>query len=160
MKTAVSIKSSILEAFLILCLFFLAGYESHAGAYEQNRKLGRGVNIIGYDRIWASFDERRFKEEHFQLIKEAGFDSVRINVHAFRHMDEDNNYALSDHFYKVLDWAVSNALKNGLAVIIDIHEFNAMGDDPEGTKEMLFSFWRQVAPHYKGAWNEPVCSIL
>ncbi|MHC4858053.1 MAG: hypothetical protein ACYTBY_09820 [Planctomycetota bacterium] len=64
MKTAVSIKSSLLEAFFLLCLFFLAGSESHAGAYEQNRKLGRGVNIIGYDRIWASFDERRFKEAH------------------------------------------------------------------------------------------------
>jgi endoglucanase len=160
MKTAVSIKSSLLEAFFLLCLFFLAGSESHAGAYEQNRKLGRGVNIIGYDRIWASFDERRFKEAHFQLIKEAGFDSVRINVHAFRHMDKDHDYALSDHFYQVLDWAVSHALKNGLAVIIDMHEFNAMGDDPEGTKEMLFSFWRQVASHYKDAPSEVMFEIL
>jgi hypothetical protein len=56
-------------------------------AYEQNRRLGRGVNIIGYDPIWRSRDQARFQEKHFRQLKEAGFQSVRINLHSFRHME-------------------------------------------------------------------------
>ena len=53
-------------------------------AWEQNRRLGRGVNIIGYDPIWHSPAQARFQEKHFRLLQEAGFQSVRINLHAFR----------------------------------------------------------------------------
>lgn len=28
-------------------------------AHEQNRQLGRGVNIVGYDPIWRSRDQAR-----------------------------------------------------------------------------------------------------
>ena len=43
-------------------------------ASARNLELGRGVNIIGYDRIWRSFENGRFKARHFRLIKEGGFD--------------------------------------------------------------------------------------
>ena len=56
-------------------------------AFEQNRKLGRGVNIIGYDPIWRSRDQARFQAKHFRLLKEAGFNSVRINLQPFRRMN-------------------------------------------------------------------------
>ena len=52
-----------------------------------SRRLGRGVNIIGYDPIWRSRDQTRFQEKHFRLLKEAGFQSVRVNLHVFGHMD-------------------------------------------------------------------------
>lgn len=45
------------------------------------------MNIIGYDPIWRSFEQGRFKARHFRLIKEGGFDTVRINLHPFRHMN-------------------------------------------------------------------------
>ena len=67
--------------------------------------LRRGV-IIGYDSIWRSFEHGRFKARHFRLIKEGGFDSVRINLHPFGHMDPDAENALSRSWLKVLDWAV------------------------------------------------------
>ena len=38
-------------------------------ACEQNRRLGRGVNILGYDPIWRSRDQARFQEKHFRLLK-------------------------------------------------------------------------------------------
>ena len=146
-----------------LILFFAAFFgccQSEVNAFEQNRKLGRGVNIIGYDRIWYSFQRARFKEKHFKLIKQAGLDFVRINLHPFRHMDKDNDFTLSRHWFEVLDWAVTNSLENDLTVIIDMHEFNAIGDDPEGKKEMFLSFWRQVAPIYKNAPKEVMFEIL
>jgi endoglucanase len=61
-------------------------------AFEQNRKLGRGVNIIGYDPIWRARDQARFQEKHFRLLRAAGFSSVRINLHPLRHMDRTNGW--------------------------------------------------------------------
>ena len=61
-------------------------------AFKLNKKLGRGVNIIGYDPIWKSKEHARFKENHFKIIKEGGFDSVRINLFPFEYMDKKAPY--------------------------------------------------------------------
>ena len=116
--------------------------------FVENRKLGRGVNIIGYDAIWDSFEQARLKEHYFELIKEAGFNNVRINMHPFRHMDT-TTFEIREHWWKVLDWAVDNALANDLMVILDMHEFHAMAEDPEGRKTMWLVFWEQIAERYK-----------
>lgn len=54
-------------------------------AFTQNRKLGRGVNIIGYDQGLWSGDDGRFQDKHFRLIKGAGFNIV--TVHYYHPMD-------------------------------------------------------------------------
>ena len=45
-----------------------------ARAFAVNQRLGRSVNIIGYDPIWQDRAKARFQERHFARIKEAGFD--------------------------------------------------------------------------------------
>ena len=129
-------------------------------AFEQNRKLGRGVNIIGYDPLWRSRDQARFKAQYFRLLKEAGFNSVRINLHAFRHMDAAKDWALRDTWWETLNWALDNAREQGLAAIIDLHEFGAMGENPEANKAKFLAFWRQVAARYKQAPDSVFFEIL
>ena len=130
--------------------------EGEMDAFSQNQHLGRGVNILGYDPIWRTQDQGRFKTEYFQKLKEAGFNSVRINLHAFRFM-ETNTWTLKPSWFKVLDWAVNEAQRQGLAVILDLHEFNAVGNNPAGNKEKLVAFWRQMAAHYQ---NAPATVVL
>jgi endoglucanase len=131
-----------------------------ADASELNHELGRGVNIIGYDPIWKSFEQRRFQSEHFRLLKEDGFNSLRINLHPFRHMKSDNGNVLPTSWFETLDWAVENALANDLAVILDLHEFNAMGEDPKGNHEKFLAFWSQVAPRFQDASRNVVFELL
>jgi endoglucanase len=131
-----------------------------ADAFEQNKKLGRGVNIIGYDPIWRSKEQGRFQEKHFRLLKEAGFNSVRINLHGFRQMNVTNGWALRDSWFDVLDWAMKHAQAQGLFVILDLHEFNALGNDPEGNKEKFLAFWRQISARYRDAPASVVFEIL
>ena len=126
--------------------------------FVQQKKLGRGVNIIGYDPIWSSFERGRFKEKHFKALKDGGFQAVRINLHPFRHMDSSRT--IRDSWLHTLDWAVEKALANGLMVILDMHEFNAIGNDPEGRKEAFLSFWKQVASRYKDASADVIFEIL
>lgn len=51
-----------------------------APAFQQNARLGRGVNILGWDALWQNRERGQFKEHHFKLIQEAGFQHVRINL--------------------------------------------------------------------------------
>jgi endoglucanase len=121
-------------------------------AFEQNRRLGRGVNIIGYDPIWRSRERARFQDKHFQLLKEAGFNSVRINLHPFRAMNATNDWSLPASWFAVLDWAVKSSKAQGLNAILDLHEYDAMGTEPEANKEKFLAFWRQLSAHCA---NEP-----
>lgn len=120
-----------------------------ADAFAAAKRLGRGVNIIGYDPIWEDFQKGRFKERHFGLIKAAGFDSVRINLHALQLMGPAPDYALPAAWLSTLDWAVEKALAGGLAVVLDLHNFNDVAQDPPSFKPQLLAFWRQIGARYK-----------
>jgi endoglucanase len=135
-----------------------AGASAHA--FDVNRRLGRGVNIIGYDPIWQERAKGRFKEGYFSKIREAGFTSVRINLHPFRHMDPANGFALRPAWLETLDWAVKGALAARLAVILDMHEFHAMAEDPAGRKGAWLAFWKQIAPRFEDAPDDVVFELL
>jgi len=112
-------------------------------------ELRRGVNVLGYDPIWTDPAKGRFQQRHFAEIRRGGFDFVRVNLHAFRHMDSKNQ--LSPAFFARLDWIVKNATAAGLSLILDEHDFNACADNVENCRTRLSAFWTQVAPRYRDA---------
>ena len=129
-------------------------------AFDAVKRLGRGVNIIGYDPIWEDFKKRRFEERHFQLIKQAGFATVRINLHALQLMGPAPGYALPRAWFETLDWAVENALANGLSAILDLHNYNDVAKDPAAFRSRLMAFWRQVGDRYKAKPDALLFEIL
>lgn len=129
-------------------------------AYDQVKRLGRGVNILGYDPVWKSATDSRFKERHFKLIREAGFRTVRINLHALQLLDAAHADQLSASWLSTLDWAVNNALASDLMVILDLHNYNDVAKDPAAFKPRLISFWRQVAARFKDAPDTLLFEIL
>jgi aryl-phospho-beta-D-glucosidase BglC (GH1 family) len=153
--------NSLNLAFLLLIASFLGrAHGADGSAFEQNRKLGRGVNILGYDPIWRSRDRARFQARHFQLLKDAGFDSVRINLQPFRYMAATNGYAVSESWFAVLDWAVKEAQAQGLRVTLDLHEYNTLGRDPAGNREKFLAFWRQAGVRYQNAPDSVLFELL
>jgi endoglucanase len=148
---------SVVGAVLIVAV---DGAAAAPDAFEQVRRLGRGVNILGYDPIWDHHKDGRFKEKHFKLIREAGFQSVRINLHALQRMDAGNGYKLDDGWLKTLDWAVKGALANGLMVILDLHNYNDVAENPAAFKPRVMAFWKQVAERYKKAPDSVIFEIL
>jgi endoglucanase len=128
-------------------------------ARDQCLKLGRGVNILGYDKaFWQDHEKGRFKESYFKMIKDAGFSSVRINLHPFTQMDSQNK--INSNWLETLDWVVNKGLEANLMVILDLHEFTAMADNPDAKKEMFLSFWGQVAPRFKDRSDKLVFEVL
>jgi endoglucanase len=136
------------------------GPKATPDAFEQNKRLGRGVNVIGYDPMWRNRSAARFKAEHFKKIKEAGFDSVRINLHPFRDAKADKEHRIDKAWFDTLDWAVEQALASRLVVILDFHEFTQMGEDPAGNRERFLAMWRQIAEHYQGAPSDVLFEVL
>jgi endoglucanase len=115
---------------------------------EQCLKLGRGVNILGYDKaFWQDHEKGRFKESYFKMIKDAGFSTVRINLNPFTQMDSKNK--IDPGWLETLDWVITKGLDANLMIILDLHEYTTMADNPEAKKEMFLSFWKQIAPRYK-----------
>jgi endoglucanase len=154
-------KKSTIICLVLMCLLSLnvnlSGQE--LSAIGQSKKLGRGVNIIGYDKeLWKDYTKGRFKEEYFKMIKEAGFSNIRINLHPFSNMD--STYKIKSAWLNTLDWAVNKGLDAGLMVILDLHEFNAMAADPVAKKEMFLSVWKQLAPRYKEKPGNLIFEIL
>jgi endoglucanase len=129
-------------------------------AASQVKRLGRGVNILGYDPIWDNFKDARFKEKHFKLIRDAGFQSVRINLHALQRMDPAAGFKLGEPWLRTLDWAVRNALANGLMVVLDLHNYDDVAEDPAAFKPRLLAFWEQLGERYKDAPDAVVFEVL
>ena len=106
----------------------------------------RGVNVLGYDPYWTNESQRRFQWRHFAEIRPAGFDYVRLNLQAFRHMDAQNR--LDSVWLAKLDDVLREAQKAGLGVIVDEHDFDACSQDLDLCRTRLSAFWQQVAPRY------------
>jgi endoglucanase len=94
------------------------------------------------------------------LLKQAGFDSVRINLHPFSFMNATNHWRLADSWVQTLNWALVNADKQGLMTILDLHEYGAMGKDPAANEAKFLSFWRQMAQWYHLAPSSVVFELL
>ena len=75
--------------------------------FVQVKGMGRGVNILSADPIWRNFANARFKEKHFGVIHDGGFQTVRVNLGAFRHMNAKNE--LDAAWLTSLDWVIKNA---------------------------------------------------
>lgn len=73
------------------------------------KRLGRGVNILGYNPVWDDPASARFEEKHFKLIRDEGFPSVRINLNALQRMGPAPAYALDEKWLATLDQAVRSA---------------------------------------------------
>jgi endoglucanase len=127
--------------------------------FAQNKRLARGVNVLGYDPLWQG-KSGRFKEKYFRAIKDAGFSHVRINLHPFRDGKADAHYQIGKAWFDTLDWAVAHALAVGLMPILDFHEFNVLGEDPEGNHERFLAMWRQIAEHCRSAPSGVLFEIL
>jgi endoglucanase len=125
---------------------------------DQVKAMTRGVNVLGYDPLWQDPAKARFQPRHFKTIRDGGFNALRVNLQAFKHMDASDQ--LDPVWLKSLDGVVEAALAQKLTVILDEHDFNTCGEDPAACKPRLVAFWKQIAERYKDAPDGVVFELL
>jgi endoglucanase len=118
--------------------------------FKMNQLLGRGVNMgnaldAPEEGAWGF----TLKEEYFQAVKDAGFDSVRIPVRWSAHAMNELPYTIDPNFFKRVDWAVNCALSRNLPVMLNVHHYLELFSDPANHKERFLALWQQIAEHYK-----------
>jgi len=154
MRIAASLAAAVALAFALP-----AAAQTHQGpAWETAAHMKRGVNIIGYDPLWSDPAKARFKTRHFKIIREGGFDFVRVVLQSFRHMDASNK--LDPKWLETLDWVVKEGTAAGLTVILDEHDFNLCSENPDACEPKLFAFWQQVGERYRNAPKSVLFELL
>ena len=83
----------------------------------------------------------------FVAVKQAGFDHVRLPVRFSARAAPAAPYAIDAAFMARVDWAIDQALANGLAVIVDLHHYGEFMDAPDAHRARLVGLWRQIAEH-------------
>jgi endoglucanase len=112
--------------------------------------FGRGVNLgnaleAPREGEWGV----RLEEEYFDLIKSAGFDSVRIPVRWSAHPDSAPPYRIDPQFLDRVDWAVRQALERRLFVVMNMHHYGEIMEKPDQHRERFLALWDQISRHFK-----------
>lgn len=99
------------------------------------------------------------KEEYFDIIKGAGFDSVRLPVRFSDYVNK-NTYILDEQFMKKIDKYINYAVNDNLTLILDLHGFEEIMEAPEEYKAMFISIWDQLSRRYENYSDKLVFELL
>ena len=127
----------------------------------MNIKLGRGVNLgnaleAPNEGEWGV----TLEEEYFKLIAAVGFDTVRIPVRFSNHAAAEAPYTIEPVFFDRVDWAVQNALDNGLNAIVEMHHYLEIFEAPQDHTERFVGLWQQIATHFQNAPDSVYFELL
>jgi endoglucanase len=124
--------------------------EKQLVANQQVRPLGRGINLgnaldAPNEGNWGVI----LKCDYFRTIREAGFETVRLPVRWSAHAGAEAPYTLDPNFAARVDWAIDQALANGLNIIVDFHHYEELNADPDKHLPRFNHLWEQIAARYK-----------
>ncbi len=118
--------------------------------FAQNALLARGVNLgnaleAPREGEWGVVLEERY----FQLIKEAGFTAVRVPTRWSAHAATRAPFTIDKDFFARVEWAVKQALQRDLAVVLNMHHYEEIMQDPQGHWQRFLGMWEQIARHFR-----------
>ncbi len=128
------------------CQSAAAGF-TQISASDQNASMHRGMNVMDGGPVWDRSAPAWFRPVQFDLLRDAGFDTVRINLHAFPHLDAAGKIDAS--WFATLDRYVHAALGDGLIVVLDVHDDIACDQDVAACRSKLLLVWSQIASRFK-----------
>ncbi len=117
---------------------------------QANARLGLGVNLgnaleAPTEGEWGVL----LQPEYFRLIKEAGFDTVRLPVRWSAHAEAEPPYTIDPKFAERVDWAIDQATAQGLNIVVNVHHYNHLDADPVAHLPRLAAIWTQIAERHR-----------
>lgn len=117
-------------------------------------RLRHGINLSHWFAQSADYSKAHFEShttaEDIALIKSLGFDHVRLTLEPALLFNLDDPSTLKAEHLRYLDNALDLILKQGLAVIVDIHpsdEFKVRLNSNDRQIEAFAQFWLALAHH-------------
>ena len=116
-----------------------AGAATAETAGDAARRMGRGVNILGYDGVWKGETDAPFHAGDFALIRKAGFEHVRLNFFGLGFMDAQGR--VDRAVLERLDRVIDAATRAGLTPVLDQHDNKLCQETPPKCAAPLRAFW-------------------
>jgi len=121
----------------------------HTPAYRAAKLFRRGANLGDYLEAPRGRSQITVSADEFAQMKREGFDHVRVPIGWHQYAGPAPDFILEPEIFSRVDFVVTNALKNKLAVIINIHHFNALDLAPSNATPEFLAIWSQIAAHYQ-----------
>lgn len=139
----------------------LAPQAGELDPYEENAKLGRGINMgnaleAPNEGDWGFV----LRQEYFVSAKNAGFSNVRIPIRWSNHASTISPYTIESAFLNRVKEVVGWGLSAGLRVIINIHHYEEMFENPESELNRFLALWQQIGTEFKDYPPELYFEIL
>ncbi|NNU16287.1 glycoside hydrolase family 5 protein [Parvularcula sp. ZS-1/3] len=138
-----------LAAALLASIPAVAGAQEIAAAYDAKRCVNLGNDLERPKG--ASWGARAHTVADLEKIKSAGFDTVRIPVRWDDYAADEEPFTIDPAFFERVDALVEPALAMDLNVILNIHHFDEVMEEPRDYARKFLGLWRQIATHYNDA---------
>jgi len=126
--------------------------------------LGRGVNLGNMLEAPNEGDwGHTVQQDDFRLIKDKGFDTVRIPIRWSAHALTIAPYTIDAAFFTRVDEVVGWAQAQDLNILINCHHWlpeEALFTDPDANHDRFVQLWKQIATHFKKAPSNLYLEIL
>lgn len=86
---------------------------------------------------------------YFGIIKNGGFQHVRIPIRWSDYAAAQAPYTIEPNFLHKVDGLLDEAQRVGLKVVLNIHHYEGMDQDPTNHVDRWVAIWRQLAEHYQ-----------
>lgn len=106
--------------------------------------LGNALDSPRVEGAWGYI----IRYEDMVRLKETGFDTVRIPVRWTTRSAEAPPYTIDPRTLHRVDEIISWGGEIGLNVIIDVHHYYELNDNPDAHEARLEAIWDQLAAHY------------
>ena len=118
-------------------------------ADEAVKLFQHGVNLGDYLEAGRRWRKISISPDDIAQMKKEGFDHVRVPIGWHQYAGPAPDYALDPQIFSLADFVATNALQDKLAVMINIHHFDALDQNPTNATAEFLAIWKQVAAHYQ-----------
>lgn len=128
----------------------------------MNARLGKGINFgnswegdapnCHTDACWSN----PIKDEDFKIVKDAGFNSIRLPVRWQRYSDRETHTVDPEMLAGVKE-DVTLAINEGLVVLLDFHhyvELNNLGGGAHRGKADTIALFQAEKEHFVALWSQ------
>jgi len=89
------------------------------------------------------------QKSYLHSIADAGFNGVRIPARFSGHTGEPPAFPIDQTFLETVDKTILWGLDEGLVVILDLHGFTELMEDPVANESQFLKIWEQLSKHYQ-----------
>jgi endoglucanase len=127
--------------------------------WRLSERLGRGVNLSNMLEAPAGRGAP-VTEATLDTAVRLGFDSIRVPIRWSARAEAEPPYRIEPDFIDHVRWVIAEARERGLLVIVNVHHYKELFDDPDGHEDRMTALWTQIASALRDQPDDVLLELL